>query len=461
MIVAFMNNFAPNRRLKQSLVLIVAAVLVSVPFYAFYTIGLSSLTGHYTLWRLSDEFLLMVGAAVVLYLVLIDKKLRQELKRQPLFWLIGGYVLLSIVLGVVALLDHEVTKKALGYGLIVNLRFLVFFVIGLIAALESSWLKRYWQKLLLIPAAAVVAFGLLQYFVLPQDFLSHFGYGRQTIQAYETINNNRHYLRIMSSLRGANPLGAYLVIIVSALSVLGLKSRQFKDRIGYSVFWLGALAALYFSGSRSAWIGAAVAVLIVIGLSINSAKLKKALYVGLAIIVVVAAASSFGLRHNVRFQNEVLHTQANSQVKSTSDEGHLTALKIGLHDILRQPFGRGVGTAGPASVYNKPHATRLAENYFIQIGQETGWLGLAIFVMINLLTAKLLWRGRREPLGLCLLATLSGIILVNFLSHAWTDPTLAYIWWGLAGVALAPQFTDRLARPLRAKSKTRLKIEPS
>ncbi|MGH7237094.1 MAG: hypothetical protein ACREGF_00995, partial [Candidatus Saccharimonadales bacterium] len=218
MIVAFMNNFLANCRLKQSLVFIVAAVLVSVPGYALYTIGLSSLTGHYTLWRLGDEFLLVVGVAAALYLALNDKKLRLQLKRQPLFWLIAGYVLLSIVLGIVALIGHAVTKKALGYGLIINLRFLVFFVVGLIAARESSWLKRHWQQLLLIPAAAVVAFGLLQYFVLPQDFLSHFGYGSQTVPAYETINNNRHYLRIMSSLRGANPLGAYLVIIISALS---------------------------------------------------------------------------------------------------------------------------------------------------------------------------------------------------------------------------------------------------
>ncbi|MGH7237315.1 MAG: O-antigen ligase family protein, partial [Candidatus Saccharimonadales bacterium] len=207
--------------------------------------------------------------------------------------------------------------------------------------------------------------------------------------------------------------------------------------------------------SRSAWIGAAVAVLIVLGLTVKSAKLKKALYVGVAIIVVVGIVAGFGLRHNLHFQNEILHTQANSQVKSTSNSGHLKALKTGLHDIFRQPFGRGTGTAGPASVYNKPHAARLAENYFIQIGQETGWLGLAIFVMINLLTAKLLWRCRREPLAISLLAALAGIILVNLLSHAWTDPTLAYIWWGLAGVALAPQFVRKLSNSLTSKSRSK------
>jgi hypothetical protein len=42
-----------------------------------------------------------------------------------------------------------------------------------------------------------------------------------------------------------------------------------------------------------------------------------------------------------------------------------------------------------------------------------------------------------------LLASLAGITFVNLLSHAWTDDTLAYLWWGLAGIALAPIITSR------------------
>jgi hypothetical protein len=50
---------------------------------------------------------------------------------------------------------------------------------------------------------------------------------------------------------------------------------------------------------------------------------------------------------------------------------------------------------------------------------------------------------RRELLSQILFASLIGITFINFLSHAWTDDTLAYLWWGLAGIALAPIITDR------------------
>jgi len=101
-------------------------------------------------------------------------------------------------------------------------------------------------------------------------------------------------------------------------------------------------------------------------------------------------------------------------------------------------LGDGPGTAGPASYYNQGHPVRIAENYFVQVGQETGWLGLALFLLINVGVAALLYVKRDDPLALSLFASLIGLTLINLFSHAWADDTLAYVWWGLAGVALAP-----------------------
>jgi hypothetical protein len=36
------------------------------------------------------------------------------------------------------------------------------------------------------------------------------------------------------------------------------------------------------------------------------------------------------------------------------------------------------------------------------------------------------------------LASLIGISVINLVSHAWMDDTLSLLWWGLAGIALAP-----------------------
>ena len=143
----------------------------------------------------------------------------------------------------------------------------------------------------------------------------------------------------------------------------------------------------------------------------------------------------FEWHHNTRFQNIFLHTQTHSAVKATSDQGHIAGLRMGTHDLAHQPFGRGPGSAGPASVYNKDRP-RIAENYFLQIGQETGWVGLILFMLINIGVGYILWLKRQDPLALTLFASLIGLTFINLLSHAWSDDAIAYIWWGLAGIAM-------------------------
>ena len=67
---------------------------------------------------------------------------------------------------------------------------------------------------------------------------------------------------------------------------------------------------------------------------------------------------------------------------------------------------------GPASYYNDGQ-TRIAENYFIQIGQETGWLGLLLFLLINAGVGALLYVRRADPLALSLFAALIGLTFIN------------------------------------------------
>jgi len=336
-----------------------------------------------------------------------------------------------MVIGLVAYKTKNVTAKALGYGLIVDTRFLLFFIVSWVAAITSDFLRKHWIPIVLWPAAAVSAVGLLQAFVLPQDFLKHFGYGPSTIPAYQTINHNQNYIRIQSTVRGVNPYGAYLVIVISFLSALILKVRRSWQEIVLST---ASLLTLIYTFSRSAWIGTfvGIAFIVVIGLYKTKffSKIVIASVVFISIIIAFVASN-----HSTRLQNIIFHTQTNSTIKVSSDQGHLSGLKSGLKDIYHQPLGGGVGTAGPASAYN-PKRSRIAENYYIQIGQETGIIGLGLFIAINLCVGYRLWQRRSHILALGLLASFMGLIVVNLLSHAWADPTLGYLWWGLAGIAM-------------------------
>jgi len=424
-------------KLAERLSFVVAAVLVLLPFHAILTNWVGSNFGHLEAWRIWKEILLAAALPFVFWLVLIDKKLKKRLATSWITQLFGLYILLHITLGAWAYAHHEVNKTALAYAFIVNLRFIGFFILCAVIAAKSDFLGRNWQKILMAPAAIVVAFGLVQKFLLPYDFLRHFGYGKSTIPAYQTVDSNLDYRRIQSSLRGANPLGAYLVLIIVALGTYFRKNLKF-----FGFFLLGALIVLFYSYSRSAEIGVAVALGLLVWWGIAKKISGRITIVVVVAAVVLALGTIYAFRNSQPVQDTLFHTSNVSTAPRSSNADRLQSMKNGARDIIHQPLGRGPGTAGPASLRNN-QPPRIAENYFLQIGQEVGVVGMTLFIVINLLVARELWIRRNDQLAKILLASLVGITFVNLLSHAWTDDTLSYLWWGLAGIALTPILTGK------------------
>jgi len=426
-------------------------ILLLLPFHAFLTVWAASNFGHYITFRLWKEVLLALCALGVLFLLAFDQKIRSHTITRRLVWLILAYCLLNAAWGLLALNQHDVTLKAMGYGLVINLRFLLFFLVTWSVALRMARLRKNWLWLVMVPAAIVVVFGLLQILVLPHDFLRHFGYGDSTIPAVETVNHNANYVRIASTLRGANPLGAYLVIPISLMVVMTLrKTRNWF----YGSFLAAAIVVLFFTYSRSALIGTGLSIIVLLILSKLSRKSQKIATGVIGALALAAIGTIIAFRHDTHFENFVFHTQTHSAVKTTSDNGHLAAVRNGLKDMSNHPLGRGPGTAGPASYYNTGHPERIAENYYIQVGQEVGFLGLALFLLINIGVGYLLWVRRADPLALSLFASLIGLSFINLLSHAWTDDTLAYIWWGLAGIAMV-QLPEPVEEPVKKPKKSK------
>lgn len=410
----------------------IALVLVAMPFHAFLSVWLSQLIGHYTLVRLWKEVVLLALIIGSVGVLMQDATLRQTFLRSWLVRLIGVYIFLQVLCGVAAYTMHGVSLMAFGYGLISNTRYLLFFLCVIVIAIQAPRLRQRWQQLLFWPMALVILISLMQYFVLPYDVLRHFGYGPRTIFPYEDINHNLHYLRVMATLRGANPLGAYIVLCVSVLLV------RYRARWWWYGLCAGGIAVLVLTFSRGAWLGLCTSVVCLAFAYLRTRHPSRQVYIYGSMAAVLVLLSAALLYRTTTFQNVFLHTQKHSAVATTSNQGHVSALRQGLRDIVHEPLGRGTGTAGPASVYNTGHAPRIAENYFIQIAQESGWLGLMLFVAIQCMLACVLWRQRHNPLALGLWAALIGLAVVNLFSHAWADDTLAYLWWGLAALATAP-----------------------
>jgi O-antigen ligase/polysaccharide polymerase Wzy-like membrane protein len=427
--------------------LVIALTLILLPFHALLTVWAGSNWGHYEAVRLWKEWVLVALLVPAGYLWWTNKQLRRSWWHSPLVMCTVAYIFWQLLLGLYAWHAGWVNRTALIDGWATDLRFVLFFLLCWITAANNGWLAARWRWLLLGPAAAVVVFGFLQLTALPADVLRHAGYGSNTIVPFETVDQKAAYVRVQSTLRGPNALGAYLVLIVATLWALALQTfarRRWRPWVLLSL--AATLVVLWFTYSRSAYLGAALATAVVCWLLVRSGRVRQRLVAALGVILVVAAAMFIVLRHNNGFQNTFFHTDSRSTSLHSSNQNRADALRQGVRDVIHQPLGRGAGSAGPASAHNN-HPVRIAENYYLQIGQESGWIGLALFIIMNALVALTLWRRRSHPLAIVLLASFAGISLVNLLSHAWADDTLGMVWWGLAGVAMAlPQVTSKEER---------------
>ncbi len=419
---------------------IILLILFLIPFQGFITVWPSSIFGHYTLFRLWKEFLLVIILLISIYYLISDLNIRKIIFSNKLSWLIIGFLGIEVLWAIVAYFNKDVSTKALFFGLLLDCRYFIFFGITWIIALKNRDLVKFIPKIILVPAMIVVFFGLAQIFILPHNFLAHFGYNSKTILPFQTINSNSKYIRIISTTRGANPLGAYLIIPISYLIYVFL--RKFKkingQKIKIAIFTLLSLFVLFFSFSRSAWIGAFVAGCIIVFFSIRNKKTRSRILIfGIAILIVL----SLGLfieRNNHKIQNLLFHTQANSKIKVSSDQAHLSATLNNLKETIKNPLGSGPGSSGPASFYNKDSIARIPENYYIQIAQEVGVVGLIIYLAIIIKIIVDLSRHKfSNKYSLFLVASLIGISVTNFFLMAWTDDTLAYLWWGLLGISYA------------------------
>src|SRR3569833_1432157 len=395
-----MKSTPAGQKLALRLSYVIAGVLALLPLHALLTTWLGSNTGHLDLIRIWKEVTICLVVVPTGWLVYHNPKLLDWFKRSWIVRLMGLYALLHVGLGIWALHAHHVNKTALVYSLIINLRFFGFFLVCASLAALSGWLYKHWLKILLAPAVAVVAFGLLQRLVLPFDFLKHFGYGPKTIPAYQTVDSNIDYRRIQSTLRGANPLAAYLNLVIPA-------SFLVRWRPGKYLFTLGLIACLFFSYSRSAWIGVMLSLGFLAWLQIEKRRHLQwlALAAVLAAIAVGGGLYIFGGRQSVL--DTLLHTSSHSTSAVSSNAQRSAAIIQAALEVWHQPLGRGPGTAGPASFRN--NAPRIADNYYLQIGQEVGLIGIALFLLINLLVARQLWAQKHTSLAAILLASLIGI----------------------------------------------------
>ncbi len=416
-----MNNIA-SKYLPWLFIFIIAYL----PFHGFVSTWAYSVFGHALLmksWKEVLIFAMLVASALV---AISSRQILVKLYNRLINRLIAVYALLHLVMAVLT----EQTTSALMHGLAINLRFLGFFLIAqvLVEIVKAPELRTRANKTLLIVATVVSAIALIQT-LLPREFLEWFGYGKETIQPYFTIDRNLDFVRYAATTRGPNVLGAYLILPITMAVVLLFKKYDWK-RVLQILLLSGAIALTF---SRSAWLGLLTS-LSTIKLFFAPPQIQKITKRVLPVLLVFGVVSMTVFITTDVMQNVVLHQDPGESGAVNSTEQHWEAKTAGLRDVLQNPLGQGPGTAGPASLRNDGKV-KLSENYFLQIGQEVGVVGLALFVWINVLLGKALLQGREKNyMKPVLFASLIGLSVVSMLLHGWANEEVALTYWGIAGL---------------------------
>lgn len=418
-------------KLTNLLAWTILAILALMPLHAFLTTWLGSNFGSLDLWRAWKEFIIIGLLLGSLVLLIQDKPLRHQFLGNRLIRLIFLFSLIALLRTAYGYNAGIISDQSLLFGIGVGLRYLTFFVVVWLVAQKTNLLHRLWQRAVSIPAGIVIIYGLVQQFVLDKNFLTHFGYSQTTILPYQTVDLKDGYVRAQSLLRGPNPLGIYLSFVITF--IVGQFYRFKSSRFWSGWALLSATVLLFFTYSRSAWISTVISIGVWLMITLPKKYLKRIASIGLISLALLAALVF--IARDVNFiQNAFFHTDETSRSSQSSNQARGTALVNGLKDVRENPLGQGLGTAGPASARNKQ--VKIAENYYIQLAQEVGIIGLFIYLSIAFVVMIELFRRRQTVMASVLFASFIGISVASLVSHAWTDDTISLIWWGLAAIAL-------------------------
>lgn len=419
-----------------------------MPFHIFLAQSLSLVTGGLDIWKVAKDLVLAVVVLFAICLVWGTGRATRHYKL--LLGIAATYAAMHALLWV---FHPDIYKQSAALGIVYNLRLPAFVLLGYSAALLQPDLYKNRTLLVLVLGVSglVALLGVVQYF-LPGDILTHVGYSiERGVRPNFFIDDKVGFPRIMSTLREPNALGAYLVIPMALTVLTWAKAKERKHKLVLIALFALYSLALLWTFSRSAWIGAFIAVALVLtwNYRVILQRFMQRFWLVCLLVFLGLGAVAYAQRNTPFVQGYISHTSNDKDIDS--NEYHYLFVKQGIEGIIHQPLGHGPGTAGLASIQN-PKGSFLTENYYVQVGYEVGVIGLALFVALNVVVYVWLWQTRRTTLGTVLLATFWSYVLTNMLLHTWSNETVACQWWLLAGLALGAQATGAAGGKKQQKS---------
>ncbi len=419
-------------RLDQCIVWLLAVVFVGVALHTPLTVFIETQWPHLELVAKAWKELLIGVIAIMLILSMGRRGLLGVLLRDKFVILTACIASLHVIL--VVLFDNSYVSEAA--GLLIDLRYYLFFVELYVAARYLHGVRSVVLGAAAVGVGIVILFGVLQVSVLPKDILSHIGYSDATIKPYLTVDLNHDYVRINSTLRGPNPVGAFAVLVFGVLAAWFVRRKDtlsgWQDSGVLVMIAAGAVTILIASYSRSAWLAAAVVVTLTVCLLAKNYLVHVGIAGLLAAFIIIGGL--FAFKDNPIVSNVFFHNNPESTSLAKSDDGHAESLQHGVMAATTAPGGHGVGSTGSASLFGDSPV--IIESQYLFMAHESGWLGLGVQLWLFGMILVYLWRARLDWLALGICFSGIGLATIGLLLPVWADDTISLYWWGLAGLAL-------------------------
>lgn len=409
---------------------LLSVLLILMPFHAFFVTVAGHIfeyKGAISAWK--EVVIIILSISALLYWL----KHRAVIKLDTVNSLALGIVGLSLLVSIANLAYHT--------SFLVGLKTNIFplFLFAIAQVFSESFTDKKLRYLLFIPAILVTILAILQPYLFHPSLLLKIGYGPEgasgTILAGQYIESAATTVRAFSTLGGPNQLGTYLLIPALAAVSFFIFQKKWQYLVLAILFSVG----VYITYSRSALIGLVFGIAVLVALKLP-AKLRLATFVGLALILgglFFLLLSPNQCNYVDALPKSLIHGSCESGLLSGSDKQRVESQHNGVVAIAKQPFGYGLGSAGPASFYNtKPLIT---ENWYLQIAVEIGVLGLLLYLAFFVLLGKEFYqiRSRKSTDHIWPSAGLAIIIAIGVASmflHAPADSTLSIIGFSLFGI---------------------------
>jgi hypothetical protein len=239
------------------------------------------------------------------------------------------------------------------------------------------------------------------------------------------------FVRIGGTALNPLDMGFYLVLVLG----LGFGLVAANKARPWVYVGLGVVGvALIFTITRSAVLAGGVAAVLTFmpgpgRPTEQRARLAFILAAGLIIAAPLAGAANL----TTRSQGAVSGTDPSAAAHSNSLGNSITSLS-------HNPLGQGLGTGPAVSAARFQVQQVVAENAYLQVGNEMGVFTMIVFVALLIAVLRRLRPRDRTgpPDALRGAAWQAGIALAigGLFLHVWVNIAVAWIWWGAAGLAL-------------------------